>query len=185
MKRSILAVDAEVHMVRLLERIIREKTNYQIKVTHNALEVPDLMNKESFDVIIAELMMPGFNGLDLLDKIARDKRTEAVIVMATEQNLKNTVEAFRRGASDVVIKPFKAEQLFEAIERAMNISERNRKSCCMTELLDIHPFSEALEAFKRDYIRCLTRETGRDVGKIADISGLSRSEIEKILNSLS
>lgn len=183
MQKSILAVDAEVHMVRLLEQIIREKTKYGITVTHNALEVPDLIDAHSFDIIITELMMPGFNGLDLLDKINQEKRGEAVIVMATEQNLDSMIEAFRRGASDIIIKPFKAELLFESIERAMMAGERNRKSCCMTDLMEKRPFDEAVEAFKRAYVCCLSRRYGRDVGKIADVSALSRSEIENILKS--
>ena len=54
MKQRILAVDDEPHMLKLMERIITEKTPYQITTTNNSLEVPEILEKNEFDLIIMD-----------------------------------------------------------------------------------------------------------------------------------
>jgi DNA-binding NtrC family response regulator len=66
MAQRILAIDDEPDLLRLLERIIREKTPYDIEITGNPLEVPGLLEGKVFDVVITDLKMPGMDGLDIL-----------------------------------------------------------------------------------------------------------------------
>ncbi len=183
MRKSILAIDIEVHMVRLLEKIIRDKTRHQIKTTHNALEVPEILENESFDIIISELSMPGFNGYDLLDELKRRKRNDSVIIMSSENNVEKIIEAFRRGACDVVVKPFKTDQLFEVIERAIVLGEQKKYSCCMSEMMEAQPLDSAVERFKKEYIRYLREKMGNNLGKIAEYTGLTRQEVEQLLRT--
>jgi len=82
MKQRILAVDDELHMLKLLERIIGEKTAYQIQTTNNALEVPPLLTRESFDIIITDLKMPGMDGIDLLKHI-KEKNIDSEVIIIT------------------------------------------------------------------------------------------------------
>ena len=72
MKQSILVVDDEIHMVTLLERILSEKTPYAFASTHNALEVPDLLETQKFDLLITDLRMPGLTGMDLLRQVCEN-----------------------------------------------------------------------------------------------------------------
>lgn len=119
MKRSILAIDAEVHMLRLLEQVINEGSSYRIKTTHNALEVPEILSKEAFSIIITEIEMPGFSGMDILKKIHDEKREEEVIILTAFASLDYTLEAFKYGACDFISKPVEKERLLAAVKRAM------------------------------------------------------------------
>ena len=58
MTQTILSVDDEPHMLKLLERIITEKTAYRITTTNNSLEVPELLKQNTYDLILADLKMP-------------------------------------------------------------------------------------------------------------------------------
>ena len=66
---NILSIDDEPDLLRLLERIIREKTHFSILATGNSLEVPEILKYNDFDVIITDLKMPGMDGLDILKYI--------------------------------------------------------------------------------------------------------------------
>ncbi len=56
-KQRILAIDDEPHMLKLLERIISEKTPYEVVSTNSSLEAVDMLDKEEFDLIITDLKM--------------------------------------------------------------------------------------------------------------------------------
>ena len=66
MKQTILSVDDEPHMLKLLERIITEKTPYHVTTTSNSLEVPELLKQNTYDLILTDLKMPGLDGMDIL-----------------------------------------------------------------------------------------------------------------------
>ena len=66
MKQSVLVIDDEISMLKLLERIITEKTPYQVETTNNSLEVPKILEKKQYDIIITDLKMPGIDGMDIL-----------------------------------------------------------------------------------------------------------------------
>ena len=66
MTQKILAVDDELHMLKLLERIITDKTPYRVETLNNSLELPAFLENKEFDLIITDLKMPGLDGLDIL-----------------------------------------------------------------------------------------------------------------------
>ena len=63
MTQRILALDDEIHMLKLLERIITEKTPYQIVTSHNALELPALLDRSEFDLTLDRLHRLGKSDL--------------------------------------------------------------------------------------------------------------------------
>ena len=81
MKQHILAIDDELDMLKLLERIITEKTPYRITTTNNSLEVEQLLEQTQFDLIITDLKMPGLDGMDVLRLVKEKKRYEEVIIL--------------------------------------------------------------------------------------------------------
>ncbi|MFH1701184.1 MAG: response regulator [Candidatus Zixiibacteriota bacterium] len=119
MKRTILAIDSEVHMLKLLEQVIEEGSSYRIKTTHNALEVPEILSREAFSVIITEIEMPGFSGIDILKKIHDEERAEEVIILTAFTSLEYALEAFKYGASDFIAKPVEKKRLVNSVNRAM------------------------------------------------------------------
>ncbi|NCO41608.1 MAG: response regulator [Armatimonadetes bacterium CG_4_10_14_3_um_filter_66_18] len=97
MKRRILAVDDEAHMLTLLQRIISEKTPSEIVTTNNPLEVPCLLEQSEFDLLITDLKMPSVDGMDLLRLVRDQKRAEEVIIITAFGSLETAVEALAQG----------------------------------------------------------------------------------------
>jgi len=181
MKQRILAVDDEVHMLKLLERIVIEKTPYQIRVTNNALEAMEMLASERFDLVITDLVMPAMDGMDLLRKIKDRGQGEEVIMITAFGSMETCGEAHSLGVFDYINKPFKKERLIHSVDRAMR-AQRMKKECERSaKMYRIEPFSEAEQAFRKEYIKRLSERYGGDISAMAENSGLDAGLIKKAL----
>ncbi|MBM2816286.1 MAG: FrgC protein [Ignavibacteria bacterium] len=149
MKQRILAVDDEPDLIRLLKRIIVEKTNYDIVVTNNPLEIPEILNKEEFDLIITDLKMPGMDGMDILNFIKDNKRNEIVIMITAFGSLDTAMEALSKGVFDYITKPFKKEHLIFTIDKAMKYLKTMKNYKEITFVFDIDSEEESIDAYKK------------------------------------
>jgi len=182
MKQHILAVDDEIHMLELLERIITEKTPYQITTTNNSLEVPNLLDKTQFDLIIADLKMPGMDGIDILSMVKERQREEEVIIITAFGSLESAIKALSLGVFDYITKPFKKEQIIYTVDRAMRWQKMKREIAYMSDIFEREPYEEAVKAFKFEYLRRLAERTGKDKEMMVKRSGLPMELIVSVMN---
>lgn len=181
MPQKILAVDDQPHMLVLLERIIREETNYEFHSTNNPLEVPGILEEESYDVIVTDLKMPGMDGLEILQHVSQKKRPEKVVIITAFGDLETAIGAVQGGAFDYITKPFKKEQILHTIERAMNWQLLEREALACREMCLLEPYSAAEAEFRKEYLTRLALRCDNDVTKIRTKSGLSEEEIRGVL----
>jgi DNA-binding NtrC family response regulator len=184
MKQRILAVDDELHMLKLLERIITEKTPYEIVTTNNALEVPALLEQSQFDLIITDLKMPGLDGMDILRFVKERGRPEEVIIITAFGSLESAVEALSRQVFDYITKPFRKEQIIFTVDRAMRWQGLKRETGRMAVLFSLEPFEEARRAFEREYLRRLAERCGGVEREMAERSGLPAEAITAFLKEV-
>ena len=181
MNQKILAVDDELHMLKLLERIITEKTPYPIVTTNNSLEVPALLEKDRFDLIITDLKMPGLDGMDLLRLIKEKGRPEEVIIITAFGSLESAIEALSRGVFDYITKPFKKEQIIFTVDRAMRWQKLKQEAARMDEIFRREPFEAARQAFQTEYLRRLIERCGGKETEAAARSGLGPEAVAAAL----
>jgi DNA-binding NtrC family response regulator len=180
-KQKILAVDDEPLMLKLLERIITEKTPYAVTTTNNALEVPEILQQTEFDLIVTDLKMPGMDGLDIL-RLSSEKGLHTVVIIITAYgSLESAVEAMSLGVFDYITKPFKKEQIIFTVERAMRWQRISREHASMAEIFDLEPYGDARNAFETEYVRRLAVRCGEDADLLTERSGLPRETIESAL----
>ena len=74
----ILAVDDELDMLALLKMIIEGYSDHQVTATNNPLEAAEFLEKETFDLILTDLKMPGMDGLELL-ALAKQRDADALV----------------------------------------------------------------------------------------------------------
>jgi len=177
MKQRILAVDDEVHMLTLLEHIIREKTPYDIVTTNNALGVPSLLANEEFDLLITDLKMPSVDGMDLL-RLAHEQGPEEVIIITAFGSIDSALEARVDGVSDYLTKPFRKEQLLFAVDRAMRRQAFRREALESRAMFETEPYQTAAMAFKREYLRRLRERCGGEAAAMSERSGLTAEDLE-------
>jgi DNA-binding NtrC family response regulator len=132
----ILAVDDELDMLALLKMIIEGYSDHQVMATNNPLEASELLEKESFDLILTDLKMPGLDGMEVLAK-AKEKDEDALVLVITAYgSLEAAEEAVTKGAFDFITKPFRKEQILLAIDKAMRWREMVRQNKEMKQRLE-------------------------------------------------
>ncbi len=124
---QILIVDDEVDMLALLAMIITEKTTHKAITTNNPLEVPKLIKEGAFDLLIADLKMPGMDGIELIDEIRKIDKHIPILIITAYGSLESAEEAIHKGAYDYITKPFRKEQILIAINRSLEWKEMKRE----------------------------------------------------------
>ncbi|MGB9714954.1 MAG: response regulator [Thermodesulfovibrionales bacterium] len=124
---EILIVDDEVDMLALLAMIITEKTNHRATTTNNPFEVPKLIKEGNFDLLIADLKMPGMGGIELIDEVRKIDKIIPILIITAYGSIESAEEAIHKGAYDYITKPFRKEQILIAINRALEWKEMKRE----------------------------------------------------------
>lgn len=135
MPEKILAVDDEPDMLKLLSMIIREKTPYEVVTTNNPLEALELAKQGGFDIVVADLKMPGLDGIELLEAIRGINEDTPVIIITAYGSTESAIEAMQKGAFDFITKPFRKEQILYTIDRALKWVKLQKENRMLKERL--------------------------------------------------
>lgn len=135
MPEKILLVDDEPDMLKLLEMIIREKTPYETVATNNPLEALELAKQGDFALIIADLKMPGMDGIELLDALKRADNDVPVIIITAYGTVESAIETMQKGGFDFITKPFKKEQILFTIDKALKWAKLQKENKMLKEQL--------------------------------------------------
>ncbi len=135
MPEKLLIVDDEPDMLKLLSMIIREKTPYEVTTTNNPLEALDFVKKGGFDIVIADLKMPGLDGIELLDAVKRVDQDIPVIIITAYGTVESAAETIEKGGFDFITKPFRKEQILMTIDKALKWLKLQRENKMLREQL--------------------------------------------------
>jgi len=140
MKHSILIVDDEPDMLRLLKRTLSADLDSKIETVESGEKALLRLKKSSFDLVLADIKMPGMDGLELLELIKRNAADQTVVMMTAHARIDMAVVAIKNGAYDFITKPFDHDELVmrleKALERSHLIKENLRlQQACQSEHL--------------------------------------------------
>lgn len=109
----ILAVDDEKPIAELL-RMSLGRAGYQCFCAYDGMEAANLIEKESFDLILLDIMLPGIDGFELMDYI---RSTGTPVIFLTAKNaVADRVKGLRMGAEDYIVKPFDVLELLARVD---------------------------------------------------------------------
>jgi DNA-binding NtrC family response regulator len=115
---SILVVDDEPAIQDILTWSLAAE-GYNVATAASGEEALTRFAEQDFDVIVTDIVMPGLNGLELLERSRVLNPRASVIVMTAYAALETAITALRRGASDYLEKPFSIEVLKERVQRLL------------------------------------------------------------------
>ena len=116
-KISILIVDDEDSVRDSLFNWFMED-GYRVECAENAKIALSKLESDSFDIILADIKMPGMDGLEMLRRIKSLKADSIVIVMTAFATVDTAVQALKDGAFDYITKPFDPDDLSHLIRNA-------------------------------------------------------------------
>ncbi|WP_089175445.1 sigma-54 dependent transcriptional regulator [Bosea sp. AS-1] len=124
---SILVVDDEPGMRNFLVKLLGPRCK-RIEEAANAKEASRKVDEQSFDVVILDNIMQGQNGLDWLAEQRATGFFSDVILMTAYADLETAIGALRAGAVDFILKPFRSNQLLNAVSRCLDRARLQREN---------------------------------------------------------
>jgi diguanylate cyclase (GGDEF)-like protein len=103
-KARILAVDDQRYFRVFLEDLLVQQ-GFEVRTAGSGDEALHLLERESFDVVVTDLVMPGLSGAELVERVKARTPEQDVIVVTSVGDVRTAVEAMRTGASDYLLKP--------------------------------------------------------------------------------
>ncbi len=119
-----------------IRKIVRSylENEYEIFEAENGEEALELFNKNNFDLIILDLMLPKINGEEVCRKI-RQVSDVAVIMLTAKSSEEDKVDGFNYGADDYITKPFSPRELALRVKAVLRRS-KNVKNASVISLDD-------------------------------------------------
>jgi DNA-binding response OmpR family regulator len=116
---KIIVVDDEKRICHNVAKILA-KNNYEVTHALSAQEALEKMAKESFSLLISDIVMPGKNGLELLKMVKKEWPLTKAVMMTAYASTDTAVKAIRLGALDYIPKPFTPDELRTTVEQALS-----------------------------------------------------------------
>lgn len=110
---KILIVEDEVAIAELIQ-IQLTKAGYQCTCAFDGEQGADTLEKENFDLVILDIMMPKVNGYELMEYIR--PMNIPVIFLTAKDTVKDKIKGLKMGADDYMVKPFDMEELLARVE---------------------------------------------------------------------
>lgn len=118
-KARILVVDDEKGMCEFLHYLL-EGEGYEVEEAHSGVEALDKIRDKSYQLVLADIKMPGIDGLEMLRRIREANEETVVIVMTGYSSLETAIKAIKYDASDYLTKPFDdPDAVLAAVERGL------------------------------------------------------------------
>lgn len=134
MSAKILIVDDEPFNVDLLEQELEDQ-GYETCMALNGADALVALEREKPDIVLLDWMMPGMNGIAVLEKMRAEKRWQAVpVIMVTARSTtEDLVQGLDAGADDYVTKPIDESELFARIRAMLRIARLERENSALNQ----------------------------------------------------
>lgn len=104
---------------KILQRTVAvalRRSGYAVDVTGDGAEGLWFAEQHAYDVVILDLMLPGLDGLSVLQKLRRQGATTQVLVLTAKDTVDDRVRGLRTGADDYLVKPFALDELLARVQ---------------------------------------------------------------------
>src|SRR5215472_7600857 len=129
MKSHLLIIDDDANTLASLSRAFR-LAGHEATVCDNPARALELIQSEKFDLIFSDVVMPGIDGLKLLEQIRAAGITTPVVMMSGQAHIEMAVKATRLGAMDFLEKPLSTDKLLLTLQNALvmeRLKQENRQ----------------------------------------------------------
>lgn len=115
--KNILLLEDEVKLARFIELELKYE-GYNIDIFHDGREGLDMFYKKNYNLVLLDLMLPGFNGLEICRRIRKTSNVP-IIMLTAKDDVMDKVAGLDSGADDYMTKPFAIEELLARMRVAL------------------------------------------------------------------
>ncbi|MBP8951556.1 MAG: response regulator [Armatimonadetes bacterium] len=127
MAKTILVVDDERHIVRLVE-VNLQRAGYNVDTAYDGVEALEKVKASKPDMIVLDVMMPRMDGFEVLQNLQANSDTAEipVIMLTAKAQDADIFKGWQQGVSSYLTKPFNPRELLTFVERIFQSLEDNR-----------------------------------------------------------
>jgi two-component system, NtrC family, nitrogen regulation response regulator NtrX len=148
LKAHLLIVDDEANTLASLARAFR-LAGHEATVCDNAAKALELAKAQHFDLILSDVVMPGKDGLTLLEELKAQGVAAPVVMMSGQAHIEMAVKATRLGALDFLEKPISSDKLMLTVENALKLQRLESENRQLRQRLGKHEIVWKGEAMRR------------------------------------
>ncbi|KDR96156.1 DNA-binding transcriptional response regulator, NtrC family, contains REC, AAA-type ATPase, and a Fis-type DNA-binding domains [Peptoclostridium litorale DSM 5388] len=123
-KAKILLIDDEIEYTQVLGAIL-SASGYNVAALNAPKEALGIIEKEHFDIVITDIMMPEVNGMQVLEHVKKHCKSTRVIIMTGYGTIENAVDAIKKGAYTYFVKGNDPGKLLQEIEKISSLDHDN------------------------------------------------------------
>lgn len=174
---KILIVEDEQMLAEILSDTLSDR-NFNVHLAYDGIQALDMVRKETFDVIVSDIMMPNLDGYSLAKKLRNEGYNTPILFLTARSATEDVVKGFETGGNDYLKKPFAIDELIIRIkalagklqtqETAETVYKIGRYDFApATKTLRIEQCETILPAREAEVLLRLCRDAGKTVNTSA------------------
>lgn len=150
---KILLIEDEKKVSAFVKRGL-EHERYIVETAFNGIDGLEMAHQASLDLIILDLMLPGLDGLKLLQKLRESEVLTPVLILTAKDSIEDRIQGLNLGADDYLVKPFSFGELLARARALLRRSSQQTNSVVIIKDLKLNLMTH--EVFKGDSLIELT-----------------------------
>jgi DNA-binding NtrC family response regulator len=157
-----------------------EDVNYKVSLAANAQEAKDLIQQQTFDLVMMDVWMPGQDGMSLLEEWISEGFITPIVMMSGHAEHKDVIRAIKLGAVDFLKKPL--HDILPLVRKIL--SEQTSKNITTLGFDFDEPIKIARNTFERKYFNHHLQENNYNIATVATKAGMERTTLYRKLKDL-
>lgn len=186
----ILVVEDDPTMLKFVSKQLNE--SYTVITANNGIEALNILETETINLIVSDVMMPGMDGFELCRKLKSDLSFShiPIVLLTAKATLQSKIEGIELGADAYVEKPFSTEYLLVRIANLLSNQEKLRRTFTSSPFVEAKTIalSKADESFLEKLTEVIQKnlvETDFNVDVLASEMNMSRSSLHRKIKGIS
>lgn len=151
-KVSILLVEDEENLQEAL-KLNLELEDYEVTVADDGLAALEAVQKEHFDLMILDVMLPELDGISVCENIRLQNNDIPILILSAKNSSADRVLGLKKGADDYLTKPFNLEELLLRVEKLV---QKGKQLKVRTPIEQSYQFGKNKVDFKS--LECITKD---------------------------
>ncbi len=135
MEQAVILIVDDTESSRFMLKLQLEEWGYEVLAAADGQGALAILGSEPVDLVLSDQVMPGMDGIELLRSAKKLNADIPFIILTAHGSIHKAVVSIRKGADDYLEKPYAADELGAAIERALKYSRLSREHRELTEYL--------------------------------------------------